>query len=84
MKIPQRYHGMVLKSSDETLVEAILPGEEDEDEEPELPESIKVVEQVSTFDQITIWGHDHLPAMDDNLVKGIEEWITLAEAIHVQ
>ena len=75
---------MVLKSSDKTFIETILPSEEDEDEEPELPEPIKVAEQVSTFDQMTIWGHDHLPAMDDNLAKGIEEWIALAEAIHVQ
>lgn len=82
VKIPTKYEGLVLRSSDKTIIEPILPQEEDEEEEPELPEAIKVVEHVSSFDNITVWGYDHLPAADDSFVKGIEEWTAFAEAIH--
>jgi len=80
VKLPEQYRGIVLKPSDQTIIEPILPA--DDDEEPELPEPVKVVEEVSNFDEMTIWGHDQLPASDDNFINGVEEWISFAEAIH--
>lgn len=80
VRVPEKYLGLVLKATDKTIIESVLPTEDDE--EPELPEPVKVVEEVSTFDEIAIWGHDQVPASDDSLVKGIEEWTAFAEAIH--
>jgi len=42
---------------------------------------VKLLKEEATFDMITIWGHDRLPAADDNFVKGIDEWIAFAEAV---
>jgi len=80
IKIPEKHQGLVLKATDKTVIEPVLPGEDDE--EPELPEPVRVVEVVSTFDEMVLWGHDEVPASDDSFAKGIEEWIGFAEAIH--
>ena len=80
VKLPTNYQGLVLKTTNKTMVEPIIPA--DEDEEPELPEPVKVIEEVSKFDEIIFWGHDRIPQSDEDLVKGIEEWISLATAIH--
>ena len=81
IKIPSKYHAVILKPSDKVIVD-IPPLLEDEDEEPEIPEPVKVVDEIATVGELTIWGHDRLPATDDLLVKGVEEWIALSEAIH--
>lgn len=81
IKIPVGYQGLVLKATDKTIVES-APIIEDDDEEPELPNPIKIVEEVSSFEEMVIWGHDQNPASDNNFAKGVEEWISFAEAIH--
>lgn len=48
----------------------------EEEEEP-----VKVLEAQATFDSFVVWGHEHLPAADEAFVKGVEEWIHLAEAV---
>jgi ribonuclease H2 subunit C len=61
-----------------------VPEESDSDGlgEEEAAEPVKVLDALATFDEITVWGHDQVPATDDPFVKGIEEWISFAEAIH--
>ncbi|KAK5103538.1 hypothetical protein LTS08_002954 [Lithohypha guttulata] len=83
--MPEKYTGLVLRTSAKTIIEPTSPAVQDEDEddeEPELPVPIKVIEQVSNFDKMIVWGHDQLPPADDTMVKGVEEWIAFAEAIH--
>ncbi|KAK1071930.1 hypothetical protein LTR74_003031 [Friedmanniomyces endolithicus] len=53
-------------------------GDEDEDE----VEEVKVMEQRGVFDEMVVWGHEGLPEDGDEYVKGVEEWIAFAEAIH--
>lgn len=53
-----------------------------EEIDPEATKSIKVLESMSTFDEVVVWGHDQAPAADDRFVKGFEEWIGFATAIH--
>lgn len=81
IKIPNRYQGLVVKATEKTFVEP-APIVDDDDEEPELPDPIKIVEEVSSFQEMVVWGHDQDPVSDNNFVKGIEEWISFAEAIH--
>ncbi|EAW18282.1 ribonuclease H2 subunit C [Aspergillus fischeri NRRL 181] len=66
--------------------ERILPpkrrdtGDETENQiEQEGP--IKVLEKQATFDDFMVWGHEELPAADDAFVKGVEEWLKMAEAV---
>lgn len=80
IKIPKEYQGLVLKGTQKTIVEP-APMVED-DEEPELPEPIKIVEGVSSFDEMIVWGHDRDLTSEDDFVKGVEEWISFAAAIH--
>jgi ribonuclease H2 subunit C len=51
-------------------------------EDEQGAEPVKILEAVGTFDEFTVWGHDQIPAADDTFVKGIEEWVAFAEAIH--
>ena len=30
---------------------------------------------------MVVWGHEHVPEDDDDYVKGVEEWIKVAEAV---
>jgi ribonuclease H2 subunit C len=62
----------------------VVPGESDSEdaEDEEATEPVKILEAVATFDEVTVWAHDQIPAADDIFVKGIEEWIAFAEAIH--
>ncbi|KAK5078204.1 hypothetical protein LTR64_003389 [Lithohypha guttulata] len=79
INMPEKYTGLVLRTSAKTIIEPTSPAVQDEDEddeEPELPVPIKVIEQVSNFDKMI------LPPADDTMVKGVEEWIAFAEAIH--
>ena len=50
-----------------------------EDDLPEEP--VKTLESQATFDNLVVWGHEIPPAADDTFVKGVDEWIKLAEAV---
>ncbi|KAK0921754.1 hypothetical protein LTR91_004513 [Friedmanniomyces endolithicus] len=52
------------------------------DEEEDEVEEVKVMEQKAVFDEMVVWGHEVLPEDGDEYVKGVEEWIAFAEAIH--
>ncbi|OAP65779.1 hypothetical protein AYL99_01751 [Fonsecaea erecta] len=54
----------------------------DEEDEDEPPEPVKTLEELSTFEEVIVWGHDAVPTTENAFVKGIEEWIAFAEAIH--
>jgi ribonuclease H2 subunit C len=58
--------------------------EAEEDDSKEKPEPVKILQSTATFNEVMLWGHDMLPAPDDPFVKGIEEWIAFAEAIHAE
>ena len=71
--------------TDQILPSSRRPGSnaegEDVDAGPEEP--VKVLEKQGTFDEITVWGHEILPAADDAYVKGVEEWVRFAETVCV-
>jgi len=79
--------GIVTKSTDRVLpnepaqMDSAVPDDPD-CHELEAAEPVKVLEAVAIFDKVTVWGHDQVPAADDTFIKGIEEWIAFAEAIH--
>lgn len=49
------------------------------DMEPEEP--VKVLDKQGTFDEFVVWKHDEVPGVDDVYVKGVEEWLKLAEVV---
>ena len=62
---------------------AQLEDEHDIPEDDGQPEPVKILKVEAKFDEMIVWGHDRLPAADDTFAKGIEEWITFAEAVCV-
>lgn len=68
--------------------ERVLPSQtnnggmaDDADMEPEEP--VKILENQGTFDEFVVWKHDEVPGVDDVYVKGVEEWLKLAEVVCV-
>ena len=59
-------------------------GEEDENEEEveDAVEPTKILEEVATFDDILVWGHEQVPSEEDVFVRGVQEWLAFAEAMH--
>ncbi len=40
------------------------------------------MDEIASFDSITIWGHEVLPDASENpYVRGIEEWMKFAKAV---
>ena len=85
--------GVVAKSTERTLPqpsrkEDTTTADNDSDsdcliieDEPE-PEPVKILESTASFDEVVVWGHDQPPGNDDAFVKGVEEWLAFANAIH--
>jgi ribonuclease H2 subunit C len=76
---------VVVRSTERTLAPAIPTPQtfdESDDEDDELAEPVKVLEQVSDIKEITVWGHDQHPLSDDAYYKGVNEWLDFAQAIH--
>jgi Ribonuclease H2 non-catalytic subunit (Ylr154p-like) len=56
------------------------PDELDEYLDPAEPN--RLMEEVATFDEVVVWGHDAIPTDEEPAVRGLQEWIGLAEAMH--
>ncbi|EON60841.1 hypothetical protein W97_00051 [Coniosporium apollinis CBS 100218] len=89
VKIPDGYRGTVLNTTDKLLPQAQIPREpsssapEEDEEDDEQPAEVKVAEEVASFDEIVVWGHDVLPdGTDDPYTRGVAEWIAFAETLH--
>jgi ribonuclease H2 subunit C len=58
--------------------------DEDEEEEDEPVVDTKIIEERATFEEVMIWGHEFTAdATEDPYTKGMEEWISFAEAVSV-
>ncbi|KAH0342180.1 ribonuclease H1 small subunit, partial [Aureobasidium melanogenum] len=87
LDLPEGYRGAILQKTDTILpnttstAPTTLDPEEQQEEEP-APET-KVLQEVATFDKITVYGHEVQPdAQEDVYIKGINEWIGLAGAMN--
>lgn len=90
MKVPDGYRGSILRVKDAPAIahgttHRVTPEGLDEDEEMEDgDESLeaKPVEEVASFGEFTVWGHEATPASaEDPYAMAVEEWMGLAEAV---
>ncbi|MCJ1469450.1 hypothetical protein MMC07_008083 [Pseudocyphellaria aurata] len=89
VRVPQGYRGVVMREG-EGEAEGIAKGgamDEDEDEKDNLMEEdkdevVKALDEVAHFEELVVWGHETVPEDDNVFVKGMEEWIKFADAIH--
>lgn len=91
LRLPERYRKVVLSKTDkiisrekQTFAENLAQTENEQiTEDEESDPIVKVVEEQSEFDNITIWGHETLPdETTDPFVKGIQEWIDFSALLH--
>jgi len=53
-----------------------------EEEEEEEEEQVQIMEQIASFDAVTLWEHDSLPHATENyFARGVGEWVSFAEAV---
>ena len=82
-----RAQGVVVEKSERLLPRATkesvpLQDDEDDDAEEDVPEEVKVLPQIASFDRFTVWAHEAAPATaEDPYVKGVEEWMAFAQAV---
>ncbi|BCR94127.1 ribonuclease H2 subunit C [Aspergillus luchuensis] len=79
--IPEGYEGVIATPTDRTMP-ATRTSADVEVEEVTPEEPVKILEKQGTFDEYVVWGHEFVPAADETFVKGVEEWIKLAEVMH--
>ncbi|KAJ4342556.1 hypothetical protein N0V95_006927 [Ascochyta clinopodiicola] len=95
LALPKNYTGAVLNITDKLAptqpaharTAHSFNDDEDEngmeDEEEELPEEVKIAEQIGEFDALVVWGHGgEVDGERDGFVRGIREWVEFAEAMH--
>ncbi|KAJ5990122.1 hypothetical protein N7522_010329 [Penicillium canescens] len=81
--LPDGYRGVVATPTDRVLPSSQqVPNDDDEVVEVEPEEPVKILEMNGTFEDLVVWGHEALPTADDTFVKGVEEWLQFAEAMH--
>ena len=50
----------------------------------ELPEEVKIAEQIGSFDEVVVWGHGGtVDEGSDMFVRGLREWVGFAESMHI-
>jgi ribonuclease H2 subunit C len=85
LRIPQRYQGVLLASTDEKLpaeTTAAASEDADEDQDEEQPKDVGIMEQSGQFNELMLWGHEVLPDdKNDPYICAIEEWLSLAEVV---
>ena len=84
VKIPNGYQGLVVEEVVEerkTGKNSGHQGRENEGESGDEDENLRSLQEISSFKEITLWGHDATVPEDDPFVKGIGEWISFAEAV---
>lgn len=61
----------------------VLPDETNQGDEADEDSFVETreVEQLASFDEVMIWGHEAMPASDDAYSKGLGEWVSFAEAV---
>jgi ribonuclease H2 subunit C len=58
-------------------------GDEDEEMQEEMPEEVKIAEQIGTFDEVVVWGHGGMvDEGSDMFVRSVREWVGFAESMH--
>ena len=89
LQLPKGYKGVLLRRTDQLAPREAaklpqLPIEAEGDEEldgDDETEQVKVMEQMGSFSEVVVWGHEAIPEDGDEYVKGIEEWMAFAHAV---
>lgn len=68
----------------QTNNDRMVDDEEEQEEEEVERVTVKVAQKVGEFDEVVVWGHGgEVDKALDVFVRGAEEWMGFAEAMHV-
>lgn len=82
VKVPKGCKGVILSSSDRKLPKEVQTSDDHNPDEDERVDDVGILEEQANFDEVIIWGHEALPdKLTDPYVRGMEEWIALAEQV---
>lgn len=80
--IPAGYTGALIRVTKDEMPKA--PGSEGVDDEDMEEETTFVAEQNASFEKIVVWRHEEVAdGSDDRYIRGVEEWIGLAESVSI-
>ncbi|KAM0716086.1 hypothetical protein Q7P37_008600 [Cladosporium fusiforme] len=87
LALPESYEGAILEKTEKKIVPKPtipVPGEDGGLEDEAAPKEIEtlIMDKTATFDHVMVWDHEAVPDCEDVYVKGVEEWIGFAEAMH--
>lgn len=84
LRVPDGYRGVVVDKTEPPRPDAPRPDEPevvDLEGGDEMP--LGALETKAEFDEIVIWGHESVAdTPSDPFVRGVEEWIKVADKIH--
>ena len=88
--MPEGYQGVIVQDAGkerkpkEDKVRAMMQeceaGEEEQDEDQE---ELGLLEEMGSFENIVVWGHESVAGNEDPFVRGMIEWISFAEVVSV-
>lgn len=84
LKVPEGYRGVVVDKTEPPEPRAPRPDEPevvDLDAEDEMP--LGALDTKAEFDEMVIWGHESMADTSDPYVRGIEEWMKVAEKVRL-
>lgn len=84
LALPSTHTGAFLQVTEKNLQQprSQAVDEEDEEDEQETAE-VKIAERIGEFDEVVVWGHGgQVEAGQDMFIRGVQEWIGFAEAMH--
>lgn len=81
--VPQGYRGVIVKEGGKDKSAFQNTGREysEGDEGEEEQEEVTMLNEVGSFEKVVIWNHESMVEGDDAFLKGLSEWIGLAEAV---
>ncbi|KAH8602006.1 ribonuclease H2, subunit C [Bisporella sp. PMI_857] len=79
--VPPGYRGVVATKSDKILPKSKIEVEAEEEDEGKEEET-KIMEEIGTWDEMVVWGHEALADEGDPYVRGVEEWVAFSKALH--
>lgn len=83
LRVPEGYRGVVVDKTDPPKPQPPRPDETevvDLDAEDEMP--LGALDTKAEFDEVVIWGHESMAdTSSDPYVRGVEEWMKVAEKV---
>ncbi|KAF2690469.1 ribonuclease H1 small subunit [Lentithecium fluviatile CBS 122367] len=87
LPLPTNYTGAILHMTDKALPhthsQTHTHVDDEEEEGDDVMVDVKVAEKVGEFEELVVWGHGgEVDRTQDVFVRGVEEWVGFAEAMH--